>query len=100
MSSTNIKSIFYVFNFFSKKWACYFNIILYTENGMDNIEVNVEINESIFSDKVKEMEKLQACIASSIEHTIGLRVKVKLVAPGTITRSEGKAKRVFDQRVK
>ncbi|MCI7643191.1 MAG: phenylacetate--CoA ligase [Lentisphaeria bacterium] len=77
-----------------------FNIILYTENGMDNIEVNVEINESIFSDKVKEMEKLQACIASSIEHTIGLRVKVKLVAPGTITRSEGKAKRVFDQRVK
>ena len=77
-----------------------FNIILYTENGMDNIEVNVEINESIFSDKVKEMEKLQACIASSIEHNIGLRVKVKLVAPGTITRSEGKAKRVFDQRVK
>ena len=77
-----------------------FNIILYTENGMDNIEVNVEINESIFSDKVKEMEKLQACIASSIEHTIGLRVQVKLVAPGTITRSEGKAKRVFDQRVK
>ena len=36
-----------------------FNIILYTENGMDNIEVNVEINESIFSDKVKEMEKIQ-----------------------------------------
>ncbi|MEG1980372.1 MAG: phenylacetate--CoA ligase, partial [Victivallaceae bacterium] len=77
-----------------------FNIILYTENGMDNIEVNVEINEAIFSDKVKEMEQLQARIATSIEHTVGLRVRVKLVAPGTITRSEGKAKRVFDHRVK
>jgi phenylacetate-CoA ligase len=44
------------------------------------------------------MEELQKKLASAIEHTIGLRVKLKLVAPQTIQRSEGKAKRVIDRR--
>ena len=65
---------------------------------MDNIEVDVEVSEKIFSDKVSSMEEMQKKLASAIEHTIGLRVKVKLVAPQTIQRSEGKAKRVIDQR--
>ena len=75
-----------------------YRIILYTENGMDNIEVDVEINEEIFSDKVRGLESLQKEITHAIESLIGLRVKVKLVAPQLIQRSEGKAKRVFDRR--
>ena len=78
----------------------HYNIILYTENGMDNIEVDVEINEEIFSDKVRSLESLQVEITRAIESLIGLRVKVKLVAPQLIQRSEGKAKRVFDRRVR
>ena len=65
---------------------------------MDNIEVDVEINEEIFSDKVRGLESLQKEITHAIESLIGLRVKVKLVAPQFIQRSEGKAKRVFDRR--
>ncbi|MDD3155568.1 MAG: phenylacetate--CoA ligase [Victivallaceae bacterium] len=78
----------------------HYNIILYTESGMDNIEVDVEINDKVFSDKVREIEMLNAKITRAIENIIGLRVKVKLVAPNTIQRSEGKAKRVFDHRVR
>ena len=76
----------------------HYNIVLYTERGMDNIEVNVEVSEKIFSDKISTMEELQKKLSLAIEHTIGLRVKVQLVAPQTIQRSEGKAKRVIDQR--
>ena len=76
----------------------HYNIVLYTEKGMDNIEVDVEVSEKFFSDKVSSMEELQKKLSSAIEHTIGLRVKVKLVAPQTIQRSEGKAKRVIDRR--
>jgi len=76
----------------------HYNIVLYTENGMDNIEVDVEVTEALFSDKVRAMEELQRKLASAIEHTIGLRVRLKLVAPQTIQRSEGKAKRVIDRR--
>ncbi|MPN01605.1 Phenylacetate-coenzyme A ligase [bioreactor metagenome] len=76
----------------------HYNIVLYTENGMDNLEVDVEVTEALFSDKVRAMEELQKKLASAIEHTIGLRVRLKLVAPQTIQRSEGKAKRVIDRR--
>ena len=76
----------------------HYNIILYTENGLDNIEVDVEINEELFSDKVRSMEALQHRLTSAIEGLIGLRVRVKLVAPKTIQRSEGKARRVIDHR--
>ncbi|MFA7231728.1 MAG: phenylacetate--CoA ligase [Victivallaceae bacterium] len=78
----------------------HYNIILYTENGMDNIEVDVEITEECFSDKVRVMEALMQRLVGAIEQTTGLRVFLKLVAPQTIQRSEGKTKRVIDRRVK
>jgi phenylacetate-CoA ligase len=78
----------------------HYNIILFTENGMDNIEVDVEITEKVFSDKVRAMEALQKSLTNAIEQTLGIRVRVKLVAPQTIQRSEGKAKRVIDHREK
>jgi phenylacetate-CoA ligase len=76
----------------------HYNIILYTEHGLDQIEVDVEITEKMFNDQIRELEKLQKKISDSIEQVIGLRVKIKLVAPQTIQRSEGKAKRVIDRR--
>lgn len=75
-------------------------IILTTENGMDNIELNVEMNPDVFSDQVKELEDLQRKIVRAVESVIGLRIRIKLVAPQTIARSEGKAKRVLDKREK
>ena len=77
-----------------------YNIVLYTENGLDNIEVNVEINPTLFSDKVSEMEKLHRKLTHAIESVIGLRVRLNIVAPNSIQRSEGKAKRVTDNRIK
>ena len=47
---------------------------------------------------VGALEQLQARISQSIETTIGLRAQVRLVQPRTLQRSEGKAKRVLDQR--
>ncbi len=76
----------------------HYNIILTREQGLDNIEVDVEVTEELFSDKISGLEELRKKLSSAIEHIIGIRVKVKLVAPRTIPRSEGKAKRVIDKR--
>lgn len=76
----------------------YYNIILFKDKGMDNIEVAVEVRPELFSDKVSVLEELQAKLTRSVESVTGLRIKVKLVAPNTIIRSEGKAKRVLDHR--
>jgi len=64
------------------------------------MEIQVEVEESFFSDKVREMEAFERKIITKIENVLGLRVKVKLMEPGSIERSMGKAKRVIDKRKK
>lgn len=76
----------------------HYQIILTRNNGLDQIEVQVEVTQEVFSDRISELEDLQAQLSKAIEHTLGIRVAVKLSEPQTIERSMGKAKRVIDQR--
>ncbi|HEX9136613.1 MAG TPA: phenylacetate--CoA ligase [Candidatus Sulfobium mesophilum] len=73
-------------------------IIVDREGSLDVIEVQVEVSENIFSDEVKVLEKLGKKIEREIKDLLGISCKVKLVEPKTIQRSEGKAKRVIDNR--
>jgi phenylacetate-CoA ligase len=73
-------------------------IILTREKGLDQVEVQVEVTPDVFSDKIGALEGLNHKLVHAIEHIVGLRVTVRLVAPHTIQRSEGKAKRVIDRR--
>lgn len=66
--------------------------------GMDEMEVQVEVSERMFSDEMSKMEALSERIRSEIEETLGLRVSVRLVEPRGLERSTGKAKRVMDRR--
>jgi phenylacetate-CoA ligase len=76
----------------------HYQIILTREHGLDQIEVQVEVTAQIFSDRVGALEALSEQLVDAIERVIGIRIKVTLVEPQTIQRSEGKAKRVFDKR--
>lgn len=76
----------------------HYQIVLTREKGLDNIEVQVEVTEQTFSDKVGAMEKLLEKLMQSLENVTTIRIAVRLVAPQTIKRSEGKAKRVLDLR--
>ena len=67
-------------------------------NHLDIMEIHIEMNQSIFSDKVKTIESIENRIRHEIESTLGISAKIKLVEPKSIQRSEGKAKRVVDRR--
>jgi phenylacetate-CoA ligase len=67
-------------------------------NNLDSLELKVEIEEHFFEDKISELQSLRQKIQNSIESAIGIGLKVTLVEPKTIERSEGKAKRVIDNR--
>ena len=67
-------------------------------NNLDVLEVWVEVEERFFSDEIKALEDLTKKIAHVLQTALGLAVKVKLVEPKTLERSEGKAKRVIDRR--
>lgn len=75
-----------------------YQIILTREHSLDNITVNIEVTPELLSDKVSAMEELTKRFAHAIEKIINIRVAVKMLPPNSIPRSEGKAKRVFDQR--
>lgn len=66
--------------------------------SLDQLEVQVELNEKIFSDEIKVLESLRKKIQREIESTLNLVVNVKLVEPRKIERSMGKAVRVIDKR--
>jgi len=76
----------------------HYQIVLTREKGLDQMEVRVEVTPEFFSDEIRKLEALQKQLTSAIEHTIGLRVAVKLVEPHTVQRSTGKAKRLIDNR--
>jgi phenylacetate-CoA ligase len=63
------------------------------------LEIMVEVDQKIFSDEIKQLRGFEDKIKKEIESVLGVFVKVKLVEPKTIERSEGKAKRVVDKRV-
>jgi phenylacetate-CoA ligase len=76
----------------------HYQIIVTREGALDEIEVQVEVNEKVFSDEIRGLEALERRIRREIESVLSVAVKVKLVEPKTITRSEGKARRVIDNR--
>mgnify|MGYP005861096181 FL=1 len=67
-------------------------------NSTDTLEVRVEMTEAMFSDTVAHIEQLRRRIGERIKSVVGITATVNLVAPKSIPRSEGKAKRVIDNR--
>jgi len=78
--------------------APHYQLIVDREGQLDTLEVLVEVDEGMFSDEVKKMEALAKGIQRQIKDYFTVSVKVKLVEPRTIPRSEGKAQRVIDKR--
>ncbi|MGZ7108935.1 MAG: phenylacetate--CoA ligase family protein [Methanobacterium sp.] len=76
----------------------HYQIIITRPQHLDIMEVRVEASPELFSDEVKELVGIKKKIEDYIQNEIGLRVKVNLVEPKTLPRSEGKAVRVFDER--
>jgi phenylacetate-CoA ligase len=73
-------------------------IIVDRESHMDTIEVQVEMNERLFSDEIRNLEKAEKTISEQLYAALNIHALVKLVDAKSIPRSEGKAKRVIDKR--
>lgn len=75
-----------------------YQIIVSRENNSDSIEVQVEMTPEMFSDNLSIVAEKEKELVSGLKAMLGIYAKVKLVAPKTIGRSEGKAVRVIDKR--
>jgi phenylacetate-CoA ligase len=75
-----------------------YQIVLTREQGLDQMEVRVEVTPHMFNDQIGALQGLQARIQSALDHVLGIRVQVSLVEAYSLERSQGKAKRVIDRR--
>lgn len=79
--------------------APHYMLIVDRVNNLDTLEVWVEGKEGItFVDGMRYMKEIEKRITAEIQSVLGIQVKVKLVEPKSIARSEGKAKRIIDKR--
>jgi phenylacetate-CoA ligase len=76
----------------------HYQIVVERVGALDELEVQVEMNERLISDAIRKLEAVEREIETEIESVLAIKVRVKLVEPKTIARSEGKAKRVIDRR--
>ena len=69
-------------------------------NNLDTLELKVELDENQLTDTIRDLQNLSRRIEQALNSGIGLHVKVTLVEPKAIARSEGKAVRVVGNRKK
>ena len=75
-----------------------YQIVIDRHNNLDTMEVQVELDQRLIGDTVREIEKLRAHIMHELSVNLLIRAEVKLCQPGSLPRYEGKAKRVIDHR--
>ena len=75
-----------------------YQIIVDRVNNSDTLEVMVEMTPENFSDSLAKITDMEKSLVAALKAMLGIYAKVRLVAPKTITRSEGKAVRVIDKR--
>ena len=75
-----------------------YQIVVDRVNNTDTFEVLVEMTPELFSDNLGKITEMEKDLVAALKAMLGIQAKVKLVAPKSIARSEGKAVRVIDKR--
>ena len=75
-----------------------YQIIVDRVNNNDTFDINVEMSEEFFTDDIRSIDRLEKMLVDQLRSMLGIGAKVHLVNPKSIVRSEGKAKRVIDNR--
>lgn len=78
--------------------SSWYVIELTTVNHLDVVTLKAELNPDFDFDKISTIERLQKEIQEKLKNALSVGIRVRLVEPKTIARSEGKAKRVIDKR--
>ncbi len=78
--------------------APHYMIVVSRKDNVDVLEVQVELSDTLPFDEVRKMEQLKAKISEELRTILNINAKLTFVEPKTIERSEGKAKRVIDNR--
>jgi phenylacetate-CoA ligase len=75
-----------------------YQVVLYREGSMDQIEVQIEVEPSFLPDAVRKLQGFQHHVEERLRQELGIRPRVRLVEPKTIPAAAGEKPRVMDRR--
>lgn len=78
--------------------APHYQLIIRKKGYLDELEVRIEVSETLLFDEMKQMQSLREEVTRRLRAALGIGIRVSLVEPKSIERSVGKAKRVLDLR--
>lgn len=81
-----------------KETSAHYMLVVDRVNSQDKLTVQVELKDDVDINDADKLEKLAAYIKTQIKQTLLISAKVELLPPKSIARSEGKAKRITDNR--
>ncbi len=81
-----------------KEVTPHYMMIVDRVGNLDTLELQVEVDPAYYTDEIRGIESLTKKIASVMQQALGIQAKIKLVGPGTLERSSGKAVHVIDKR--
>ena len=76
----------------------YYQIVLDRKGSLDTFEVQVEVTEELFNGWMDDLRAFEKKVTERLRSALLVRPKVRLVEPGKLERTEGKAKRAIDNR--
>jgi len=76
-----------------------YQIILDRENNLDRMHIKVELYSKLFHGDIKEIDHIKSKLKEALKALITINPRIDLLEPGSLPPSEGKAKRVFDNRM-
>ena len=91
---SQVESVLLGFDFVTPNYQ----ITVSREGALDSVRIDVEMAPGVAFDTVREVEQHARTLRGAIEQVLNIAATVRLVPPGTLERSEGKAKRVIDTR--
>ena len=76
----------------------HYEILVERKNRLDVMTITVELIDDRLLDSYAKLSELETRIKSALKSQLGLATCIRLVAPNSLRRFEGKAKRVTDLR--
>ncbi len=76
----------------------YYLIVVDRKNNLDTLEIQVEVTDNFFNDKIRYISELEGRLKARLANILGISAKIKLVEPNTLPRTDGKSIRVQDNR--
>lgn len=74
-------------------------LVVDRKNNLDSLQVQVEVRKDFFSDDMGSMLAMKKALSDKLKSVLSISAEVKLMEPNSIARSEGKSKRVIDNRI-